>query len=103
MKRGTVVALRLRQSVDADGAAAASNAIHDGQARRLMLVKFPARVFHRFIHATARRRGAHDFVNAHVRREAVISRHAATDVAFGHDADDLAVLRVLDHRRAATA
>ena len=66
-----------------------------------MFVEFPARFFNWCIRATTRRRGAHDFLDAHVRSAPVISRHAATDVTLGDDTDQLAVLCILNHRRAA--
>jgi hypothetical protein len=104
MKRGTRrLSLRILQTVDADGAAAASNAVHHRQTRRAMLVEFSARFFNGLIRATTRRRGAHDLVDAHVRRAPVVSGHAATDVALGDDADQLAVVGILNDRRAATA
>ena len=68
-----------------------------------MLVEFAARFFNGLIRAATRRRGTHDLLYAHVRRATVIGGHAATDVALGYDADQLAVLCILDHRRAATA
>ena len=103
MKRGTVVALRRPHTVDADGAAAASNAVHHRQARRAMLVEFSARFFNWLIRATTRRRGAHDLFDGYLRSAAVISRHAATYVALGDDADHLETFCILNYRRAAAA
>ena len=103
MKRGTFVALRLVQTVDADGAAAASKTVHHGQARRAMLVEFSARFFNGLIRTTTRRRRAHNLVDTHVRRAPVISGHAATDVALGDDADELEGFCILNHRRATAA
>ena len=87
--------------MDADGAAAAPDAVHHGQARRAMLVEFSARFFNGLIRATTRRRGVHDLVDANFRSMAVISRHAATHVALGDDADQLEIFRIFNHRRAA--
>jgi hypothetical protein len=87
----------------ADGAAAASSAVHNGQARRAVLVEFSARFFNWLIRATTRRRRAHDLLDAHVRRAPVIGGHAATDVALGDDADQLEFFCILNHRRAAAA
>ena len=87
--------------MDADGAAAASRAVYDGQARRAMLVELPARLFNRLMRATTRRRRVHDLVDAHVGCVTVISHHAATHVAFGDDADQLEIFGVRNHRRAA--
>ena len=75
--------------MDADCAAAASSAVNNGQARRAMLVEFSARFFNRLSRATTRRRGTHDLFDAYLRSTAVISRHAATHVALGDDADQL--------------
>jgi hypothetical protein len=68
-----------------------------------MLVEFPARFFNRLICATTRRRWSHDLFDANFRSMAVISRHAATHVALGDDADQFEILCVLNHRRAAAA
>ena len=68
-----------------------------------MLVEFPARFCNWLIRATTRRRGTHDLFDANFGSTAVISRHAATHVALGDDADQLEVFCVLNHRRAAAA
>jgi hypothetical protein len=68
-----------------------------------MLVEFPARFFHRLACPTTSRQGSHDRFDAHVRRAPVISRHAATHVALGDDADELEVFCIFNHRRAAAA
>jgi hypothetical protein len=68
-----------------------------------MLVEFSARVFNWLIRATTRRRGTHDLFDAYLRRAPVISRHAATHVALGDDADQLEVFCILNHGRAAAA
>ena len=68
-----------------------------------MIVELSARVFHRLIRATTRRRGAHDLIDPHVRSAPVVSGHAATHVAFGDDADQLEFFCILNHRRAAAA
>jgi hypothetical protein len=68
-----------------------------------MLVEFPARFFNGLIRATTRRRGTHDLFDANFGSTAVISRHPATHVALGDDADQLEVLCILNHGRAATA
>lgn len=83
LRSASSVALRLLQTVDADGAAAASSAVHNGQARRAMLVEFPAHFFNWLIRATTSRREAHDLFDANFGSAAVISRHAATHVALG--------------------
>ena len=68
-----------------------------------MLVEFPAPFFNWLIRATTRRRGTHDRFDAYLRSAPVISRHAATHVALGDDADQLEVFCILNHRRAAAA
>jgi hypothetical protein len=68
-----------------------------------MLVERPARFFNRLICATTSRRGSHDLFDAHFGSTAVISRHAATHVALGDDADQLHAVYTLNHRRAAAA
>ena len=68
-----------------------------------MLLEFPARFFNWLIRATTRRHGTHDLFDANFGSTAVISRHAATRVALGDDADQLEVFCILNHRRAATA
>jgi len=68
-----------------------------------MLMEFPARFFNWLIRATTRRRGSHDLFYANFGSTAVISRHAATHVALGDDADQLEVFCILNHGRAATA
>jgi len=68
-----------------------------------MLMEFPARFFNWLIRATTRGRGTHDLLDANLGSTAVISRHAATHVALGDDADQLEVFCVFNHGRAATA
>jgi hypothetical protein len=68
-----------------------------------MLVKFPARFFNRLIGVTTSRRGSHNLFDANFGSMAIISRHAATHVALGDDADQLEVFCTLNHRRAAAA
>jgi hypothetical protein len=68
-----------------------------------MLVEFSARFCNWFIRATTRSRGMHDVCDAHLRSAPVLSRHAATHVALGDDADQLEVFCVLNYGRAATA
>ena len=87
----------------ADCSAAPAFLVHDGQARRSMLVKLPARLFHRLICATACGRGSHDLVDAHVGSMTALGRHAATYVPLRNDADQLPALRTFNHGRAAAA
>jgi len=68
-----------------------------------MLVEFPPCFCNRLIRATTRRRRTHDLVDANFGSTAVISRHVATHVALGDDADQLEVFGILNHRRAAAA
>jgi len=68
-----------------------------------MLVEFPARFCNGLIRATTRRRGTHDVFYAYLGSAPVISRHAATHVALGDDADQLEVFCVLNYGRAAAA
>jgi hypothetical protein len=68
-----------------------------------MLVELPARFFNRLIRVTTGRRGSHDRFDANFGSAAVISRHAATHVPLGNDADQLEIVCILDHRRAAVA
>ena len=89
--------------VGTDCAAATACLVHDGQARRTMLVEFPARFFNRLFRAATRRRGAHDLCDANFRSVPVISRHATTYIALGDDADQLEVFCILNHWRAAAA
>ena len=68
-----------------------------------MLVQCLSCAFNRLISATTRGRRPHDLVDANVRRVAVIGRHSAAYVPFGHDAYELEVLFVLDHGRTTAA
>jgi hypothetical protein len=68
-----------------------------------MLVEFSARFFNWLIRATTSRRGSHNLFDANFGSAPVISRHAATHVALGDDADQLEFFCILNHRRAATA
>jgi len=68
-----------------------------------MLVELPARCVNRLIRPTTRRRGTHDLFDAYLRSAPVISRHAATHVALGDDADQLEGFCILNHGRAAAA
>lgn len=96
-------ARRLLQAVDADGATAASGAVYDGQARRAVLVKFPARIVDGLVYATTGRHGPHDLFDANVGSIAVLGNHAATDIAFRDDADQFEGFCILDDRRATAA
>ena len=87
--------------MNADGTATTARFIHHGQAGRAMLVEFPAHFFHRLACTTTGRQGSHDRFDVHVRRAPVISRHAATHVTLGDHADQLEMLGILNHRRAA--
>ena len=89
--------------MNTDSAAAASRAVYDGQARRMMLVEFASRFVNWLIRPATGRPGPHDLFDANFRRMAVISRHAATDVALGDNADQLEAFCILNHRRAAAA
>jgi hypothetical protein len=68
-----------------------------------MLVEFPARFFNWLSRATTCSRRTHDLFDANFRSAPVISRHAATHVALGDDADQLELFCILNHRRAAAA
>jgi hypothetical protein len=68
-----------------------------------MLMEFSPGFLNGLIRATTRRRGAHDLIDAHLRRAPVVSGHAATDVTLGDDAEQLAVFGILNDRRAAAA
>jgi len=68
-----------------------------------MLVEFPARFFQRLIRVTTRRRGPHDLFDANFGSTAIISRHAATHVVLGDDADQLEVLCILNQGGTAAA
>jgi hypothetical protein len=87
----------------ADCAAAPPRLVHNGQARRALLVQLPARFFSRVVGVATGRRGSHDLFDANVGRTAVISRHAAAHVALGDNTDQLAVFCILNHGRAAAA
>lgn len=60
------VGLRVLQTMNADGTAATARLVQNGQARRAMLVKFPARFFHRLARTATGRHGSHDRFDAHV-------------------------------------
>lgn len=79
-----------------DGAAAPARLVRHGQTRRAVLVELPARCFDRRIRRTAGRRGSHDLCDGHVGRTAIVRRHPATHIAFGDDADERKVRRILD-------
>lgn len=68
-----------------------------------MLVETFAGGVDRLICATTRRRGSHDLFHADFRGLTVTTHHAATDVSFGDDADQLEVLLVFNDGRAAAA
>lgn len=76
----------------------AARLIRNGQARRAMLVGFPTYFFNPLARTTTNRQGLHDLFDAHLRSAPVISRHAATHVALGDDADQLVVFCILNHR-----
>ena len=90
--------LRPLKIVTADCAAATARLVHDRQACRAMFGEFPSRVVHGFIRTAAGGRGTHDLFNADFGCKAVISRHAATHVALGDDADQLEWFCILNHR-----
>ena len=89
--------------VGTDRAAAATFFVHDWQARGVMLAEFTARFFNRLMPTATRRRRSHDLFDADFRSVPVIGRNATTHVAFGDDADQFEVLRILNHRCAAAA
>ena len=69
----------------------------------MMLVEFASRFVNWLIRPATGRPGPHDLFDANVRRTAVISRHAATNVALGDNADQLEAFYILNHRGAAAA
>jgi hypothetical protein len=69
----------------------------------MMLVECASRFVNWLVHRTTGRRGPHDLFDANFRRMAVISRHAATDVTLGDNADQLEAFCILNNRRAAAA
>ena len=69
----------------------------------MMLVEFASRFVNWLIRPATGRPGPHDLFDANVRRTAVISRHAATDVALGDHADQREAFYILNHRGAAAA
>ena len=69
----------------------------------MMLVEFASRFVNWLIRPATGRPRPHDLLDAHVRRMAVISGHAATDVTLGDNADQLEAFGILNHRRAAAA
>ena len=69
----------------------------------MMLVEFASRFVNWLIRPATGRPGPHDLFDANVRRRAVISRHAATDVALGDNADQFEEFSIFNHRRAAAA
>ena len=87
--------------VGTDDAAATPFFVYNGQARRAMLVEFPAPFFNRLMRAATRRRRSHDLFHADFRSVTVISRHATTDVALRDDADQLEAFCILNHWRTA--
>ena len=76
----------------------AARLIHNGQARRAMLVGFPTCFVNPLARTTTGTRGLHDLFDAHLRSAPVISRHAATHVVLGDDADQLEWFCILNHR-----
>ena len=69
----------------------------------MVLVEFASRFVNWLIRPATGRPGPHDLFDANVRRTAVISRHAATNVALGDNADQLEAFYILNHRGAAAA
>jgi len=68
-----------------------------------MFGECPSRVIHGFLRTAAGGRGTHDRFNADFGCKAVISRHAATHVALGDDADQLEIVRIRYYRYASAA
>jgi hypothetical protein len=69
----------------------------------MMLAEFASRFVNWLIRPATGRPGPHDLFDANVRRRAAISRHAATDVTLGDNADQCEAFDILNHRRAAAA
>ena len=69
----------------------------------MMLVEFASRFVNWLVHPATGRPEPPDLFDANVRRLAVISRHAATHVALGDNADQCETFYILNHRRAAAA
>jgi hypothetical protein len=69
----------------------------------MMLVELASRFVNGLIRPATGRPGPHDLFDTNVRRAAVISRHAATDVTLGDNADQREAFYILNHRRAAAA
>ena len=69
----------------------------------MMLVEFASCFVNWLIRPATGRPGPHDLFDANVRRTAVNSRHAATNVALGDNADQLEAFYILNHRGAAAA
>ena len=69
----------------------------------MMLVEFASPFVNGLIRPATGRPGPHDLFDANVRRTAVISRHAATNVALGDNADQCQAFYILNHRGAAAA
>jgi hypothetical protein len=68
-----------------------------------MFMEFLLRDFERVIRAAASRCGTHNISDAHVGRLTVLGSHMVTDVALGHDADEIEILFILNHRCAPAA
>lgn len=69
----------------------------------MVLVELASRFVNGLIRPATGRPGPHDLFDANVRRMAVISRHAATNVTLGDNADQREAFGILNHRRAAAA
>ena len=69
----------------------------------MVLLELASRFVNGLIRPATGRPGPHDLFDANVRRMAVISRHAATDVTLGDNADQLEAFGILNLRRAAAA
>ncbi len=65
-----------------------------------MFMEFPARPFNRLIRVTASGCRSHDLLDAHFGRTAIIRRYTTTHIAFGHNADQLELVHIFNHRRA---
>ena len=90
--------------VHADRAATTARLVHDGQARRLIFMKFPLRLFQSFTCITASGDyWSHDFADGDLGRVPVVGRHAVTNVAFSDNTDQIKILFILNNGSAPTA
>ena len=95
--------IRLIEMVKAHRAAATASLVYYRQARRAMLMEFPAHFVNRVTHGATRGHGPHDLLHVHFGSAQVIRRDVATDVTLGDHTGQRQRFCIRHHRRATAA